>query len=178
MGCGGFWTRMAAVAVGAMGVCWLVAGCAGVRGPEATASVRATIEEYGIYTNLVFAGRTPGNVWAVTGEEHVRTTTRVPFGEGMAFGFRFRLEGEPVPDAIDFGILAPPGAESSVSLHYRFTRTAAETRANPFVGYWFEDGEEERCGTWAMAILHDGRVLCEKRFEVVPPGTEAGEEEP
>ena len=137
-------------------------------GPKTAEPVRATIEEYGIYTNLVFAGGAAENQWWVTGQEHVRTTTDVPFGEGLAFGYRFRLEGE--PDAVDFGIMVPPDEDSPVQLFYHFTRTAEETRANPFIGYWMEPGGAVRCGAYELGIWHAGRLLCGKRFEVLPPG--------
>lgn len=42
-------------------------------------------------------------------------------------------------------------------------------RANPFVGYWLEPGGPMPCGTYGMGIWHDGRLLCEKKFEVLPP---------
>lgn len=166
---------------GAMWVGGLLTGCVGLTEPKATEPVRATIEEYGIYTNLVFAGASSENKWWLSGQEHVRMTTKVPFEEGMAFGYRFRLEGEPEPDAIDFGILAPPEEDSPVQLFYHFTRTAEETRANPFIGYWLEPGGTMSCGTYELGIWHSGRLLCGMRFEVLPPGKAsegAGGQEP
>lgn len=136
--------------------------------------VRATIVEYGIYTNLVVAGRSegPAGEWRLSGQEHVRTTTQIPFAEGTAFGFRFSLEGEPDPDAIDFvvGLPSEDGRHMPQGLHFR--RTAAETRANPFIGYLLESGEPMLPGTYGMFVFHEGIMLCEKQFEVLPPGTE------
>lgn len=175
MGCGVYRARWLAGCGGAVSGVLLLTGCAGMTAPKAREPLRATIEEYGIYTNLVFAGDAAENKWRVTGQEHVRTATEVPFGEGVAFGFRFRLEGEPEPDAIDFGVLVPPDEESPVQLFFHFTRTAEETRANPFVGYWLEPGGPMPCGTYGMGIWHDGRLLCEKKFEVLPPGREGAE---
>ena len=136
--------------------------------------VRATIVEYGIYTNLVVAGRSegPAGEWRLAGQEHVRTTTQIPFAEGTAFGFRFRLEGEPDPDAIDFVVGLPPEEDGHMPQGLHFRRTAAETRANPFIGYLLESGEPMLSGTYGMFVFHNGNMLCEKQFEVLPPGTE------
>ncbi len=136
--------------------------------------VRATIVEYGIYTNLVVTGRSegPAGEWRLTGQEHVRTTTQIPFGEGVAFGFRFRLEGEPNPDAIDFAVFLPPEEDGHMPQGLHFRRTAAETRANPIIGYLLEPGEPMLYGTYSMVIIHDGIALCAKQFEVLPPGTD------
>lgn len=155
--------------------CLFLCACASLVVPTPPANqVRATIEEYGIYTNLVVAGRSegPAGEWRLTGQEHVRTTTQIPFGEGVAFGFRFRLEGEPDPDAIDFVVFLPTedGSHMPQGLHFR--RTAAETRTNPVIGYLLEPGEPMLYGTYSMLIIHDGIVLCAKQFEVLPPGTE------
>lgn len=140
--------------------------------------VRAVIEEYGIYTNLVITGRSegPAGEWRLTGQEHVRTTTQVPFADGTAFGFRFRLEGEPDPDAIDFAVCLPPEDDRDMPQGTYFRRTAAETRANPFIGYLLESGEPMLFGTYRMFVFHDGIMLCEKQFEVLPPGTEPSPE--
>jgi hypothetical protein len=155
--------------------CLFLCACASLVVPTPPAGqVRATIVEYGIYTNLVVTGRSegPAGEWRLTGQEHVRTTTQIPFAEGTAFGFRFRLEGEPDPDAIDFvvGLPTEDGSHMPQGLHFR--RTAAETRAKPFIGYLLEPGEPMLYGTYSMVIIHDGIALCAKQFEVLPPGTE------
>jgi hypothetical protein len=155
--------------------CLFLCACASLGVPTPPANqVRATIVEYGIYTNLVVAGRSegPAGEWRLTGQEHVQTTTQILFADGTAFGFRFRLEGEPEPDAIDFFVGLPPedGSHMSQGLHFR--RTAAETRANPIIGYLLEPGEPMLYGTYSMVIIHDGIALCAKQFEVLPPGTE------
>lgn len=155
--------------------CLFLCACASLVVPTPPANqVRATIEEYGIYTNLVVAGRSegPAGEWRLTGQEHVRTTTQIPFGDGTAFGFRFRLEGEPEPDAIDFAVVLPPEEDGHMPQGLHFRRTAAETRANPVIGYLLEPGEPMLYGTYSMVIIHDGIALCAKQFEVLPPGTE------
>lgn len=155
--------------------CLFLCACASLVVPTPPANqVRATIVEYGIYTNLVVAGRSegPAGEWRLTGQEHVRPTTQIPFGEGTAFGFRFRLEGEPEPDAIDFVVFLPPEDDGHMPQGLHFRRTAAETRANPFIGYLLEPGEPMPCGTYGMVIIHDGILLCAKQFDVLPPGTE------
>ena len=159
--------------------CLFLGACANLEVPPPPDNqVRATIEEYGIYTNLVVTGRAegPAREWLLSGQEHVKTTTEVPFGEGVAFGFRFRLEGEPEPDAIDFYVILPPeeGATDRTILH--FVRTAEETRANPVIGYRLESGEPMLFGTYILSVGHDGNWLCGMPFEVLPPGTDPAPE--
>lgn len=170
--------------------CWLavlpaatglfLGACASMKAPPPPDNqVRAAIVDYGIYTNLVIADRSGGGArdwWGVTAEEHGRTATQIPFEEGLSFGFRFRLEGNPDPDAIDFFVCLPPEEEGEVPQCMFFRHTAAETRANPFIGYRLETGEPMPCGTYSMFICHDGRLLCWKQFEVLPPGTDTAPE--
>ena len=159
--------------------CLFLGACANLEVPPPPDNqVRATIEEYGIYTNLVVTGRAEGSAreWLLSGQEHVKTTTEVPFGEGVAFGFRFRLEGEPEPDAIDFHVILPPedGATDRTTLH--FVRTAEGTRANPVIGYRLESGEPMLFGTYILSVGHNGNWLCGMPFEVLPPGTDPAPE--
>ena len=175
----GFAGSMALAQVPLLAVlCLFLVGCAGLEehGNGEDGGVRAVIEEYGIYTNLVIAGRSEGEAreWLLTGQELVRTTTRIPCAAGVAFGFRFRLEGEPDPDVIHFCTLVPPEDGGDRWDVFHFARTAAETRANPFIGYCFDPGEPMPCGSYTMAICTDTHWLCQMSFEVVPEGEAAG----
>ena len=128
--------------------------------------VKATIVEYGLYTDLDIIGRakTGAREWYLASEKHLETTTHVPCKYGVSFGYRFQIDGHPESDTITYGILLPP--EGGQAKYFASTRTYEETVANPFIGYRLDADGPTPCGTYVLVIAVGDRKLCEQSFEV------------
>lgn len=159
-----WWWRVmvaAGVAVWMAGVAW--GGEDGVRG---------VIEEFGTYEVVEIADSETKNgavVFGVADQRLLETTTRVPLERGLAFGYRFRLEGRPRKDEIVFVTDLPAAGGGEGREVVRFTRTCEQTAVNPFIGYWFDGLQDDAPGRYVLQVWADGEMLCEKSFEVYAP---------
>lgn len=128
--------------------------------------VKATIVEYGLYTDLdvIDRAKTGAREWLLASEKHLETTSHVPRKYGVSFGYRFQISGRPASDTITYGILLPP--EGGQAKYIAVTRTYEETVANPFIGYRLDADGPTPCGRYVLVIGIGDRKLCEKSFEV------------
>ena len=143
---------------------------------SAGSDVQAEIVEYGIYGNLEIVGQaeTGAQELKLVREDHLETTTHVPFEYGVSFGYRFRLSECSDAPVITFVVLVPP--EEGGARCYMFNRTYEETLANPFIGYRLDSDGPMTCGTYSLSIWADERRLCEKNFEVECAGKASGKD--
>ena len=142
--------------------------------------VRAGIYEYGIYVTSPVIGADPPSEYGFKHEyvetaENIEKTQIVPGRVGLQFGVRFfvhtAFSGTPV--WLRIVVRFPPQGlydlekgEPAYMDEWLLERISGEDQ---FYLWPFEEQWHVEPGIWAIEIWHDGKKLCEQKFEVVTP---------
>ncbi|NIR31304.1 MAG: DUF3859 domain-containing protein [Gammaproteobacteria bacterium] len=145
-----------------------------------TSSVNgARVVEYGQY-DVVRGERVAATDTAAGYMSRVQTYQRVggpqiPAEVGTAFGLKYIVEGEPEGEKVTLtvvqtfppqGVTHPDTSETTHEQRYRrYARVGEET----FDGYILSKPWEVVPGRWTIQILHEERLLIEKKFIVEGP---------
>ncbi len=94
------------------------------------------------------------------------TTRRVPARLGLSFGLRMRLARGTAPITADIVVTHPPLPSGVATQSWPADLIDGATALNVFT---FEFPHELVHGRWTFRVLHEGRLLAEQNFDVVPP---------
>ena len=142
----------------------------------ASASGQVEIQDYGFY-NLSVDGSVPapddvsGTRNIVSNIRLQRQTDEIDAQLGRSFGFRFRiadpaLHGQTLTLRTIFPPLTNPESKRTMTTQDRnFTATGESV----YDGYRFDYDWEMAEGIWTFQILHNGKVIGEKKFKVIIP---------
>jgi hypothetical protein len=144
--------------------------------PPAAASGQVEIQDYGFY-DLSVDGSVPAPK-DVSGTRNIvsnirlqRQTEEIDAQLGRSFGFRFRiadpaLHGKTLTLRTIFPPLTNPESKRTMTTQDRaFTATGESV----YDGYRFDYDWEMAEGIWTFQILHNGKVIGEKKFKVIIP---------
>ncbi|MBL8662690.1 MAG: DUF3859 domain-containing protein [Candidatus Odyssella sp.] len=142
----------------------------------AAASGQVEIQDYGFY-DLSVDGSVPapddvsGTRNIVSNIRLQRQTEEIDAQLGRSFGFRFRivdpaLHGQTLTLRTKFPPLTNPESKRTMTTQDRpFTATGESV----YDGYRFDYDWEMAEGIWTFQILHNGKVIGEKKFKVIIP---------
>jgi hypothetical protein len=107
----------------------------------------------------------------------VKDTTTIQAQQGLAFGFRFLVEGTPKGTPISLRVVErfPPGGirnpETGETFHVYETSVSLKIGERSYAGYGFEHSWEEVPGIWTFELWYQDRKLVEQSFDVAnrPP---------
>jgi hypothetical protein len=142
----------------------------------AAASGQVEIQDYGFY-DLSVDGSVPapddvsGTRNIVSNIRLQRQTAEIDAQLGRSFGFRFRiadpaLHGKTLTLRTIFPPLTNPESKRTMSTQ---DRTFTATGESLYDGYRFDYDWEMAEGIWTFQILHNGKVIGEKKFKVIIP---------
>lgn len=143
---------------------------------------RVEMFEAGIYergTSSSYRGP-DGVLQSVTeGERLVEATTRIPVRIGVAFGSRYRIEGQPEGSIATLRRVTrypapgarPPGA--AAPLFESSAPQEVEIGGTSYADYKLEEEWELIPGTWTIEIWDGQRLLGSQQFTLVSPQTYA-----
>lgn len=111
----------------------------------------------------------------VAGETHiieveppfVSTSRRVPAVLGIGFGVKAQTAVERGLDDVTMVVTHPPMGDDAIAVQSFGTRISGVDPSLTF--YQFDFSYELLPGTWQMAAMHEGEVLYNVAFEVLPP---------
>jgi hypothetical protein len=113
-----------------------------------------------------------GVVQTVDSHKLLEQTDLIVGQPGNTFGIELRFENFPTGTAaLTIRTTHPPltnpktGKTTTVS-EYDWTSATAE---NTYFCFSFDDGWEIAEGVWTMQVLHEGKVIAEKKFKIVVP---------
>jgi len=113
-----------------------------------------------------------GVVQPVDGHKLLEQTDLIVGQPGNTFGIELKLENFPSGTAsLTIRTTHPPltnpktGKTTTVS-EYDWTSATGE---NTYFCFSFDDGWEIAEGVWTMQVLHEGKVIAEKKFKIVVP---------
>jgi hypothetical protein len=155
----------------------LASGAAHAQAPQVA---RIDVIEYGIYTGTPQGARSEpgtaaGTVTTLSDIEHAATTRKIPAQQGVRFGFRFIVAGNPAGAVVPLHMVTifPPPGLTNPATQIRKDRSEYESNAiigtASFKGYNFTNDWEVAPGIWTMQIWYQGRKLAEQKFTVVRP---------
>ncbi len=142
----------------------------------AQASGQIEIRDYGFY-DLSVDGSVPAPE-DISGARNIvsnirlqRQTEEIDAQLGRSFGFRFRvvdpkLIGQPLTLRTIFPPLTNPESKRTMTTQDRHFVGSSELL---YDGYRFDYDWEMAEGIWTFQILHQGRVIAEKKFKVIIP---------
>ena len=142
----------------------------------AKAAGQVEIQDYGFY-DLSVDGSVPapddvsGTRNIVSNIRLQRQTEEIDAQLGRSFGFRFRivdpaLHGQALTLRTIFPPLTNPESKRTMTTQDRqFTATGESV----YDGYRFDYDWEMAEGIWTFQILHNGKVIGEKKFKVIIP---------
>ena len=93
---------------------------------------------------------------------YTENTDQVPLILGLSFGFDYVITDLPPGAKLDFITEHPPIDVPGTGLVTSFT---IHQPASESFGYGFDEPFELVEGAWRFALVHEGVVLCEQRFE-------------
>ena len=140
------------------------------------ASGQVEIQDYGFY-DLSVDGSVPapgdisGSRNIVSNIRLQRQTEEIDAQLGRSFGFRFRitdpaLYGQTLTLRTIFPPLTNPESKRTMTTQDRpFTATGESV----YDGYRFDYDWEMAEGIWTFQVVHNGKVIAEKKFKVIIP---------
>jgi hypothetical protein len=147
----------------------------------ASADVGPTVKvyEYGTYSSppSIVAGFTRRGMehGAIPHIDLVQSTRTVIGQIGTTFGFRYRVEGEPLgrplPITIVMRFPAPGMVAAGISLPFADDEYTVVKRvgSDHFTTWTFEEKAQIVPGIWTFEIWHENKKLAEEKFVVILP---------
>ena len=158
-----------------------IALCLAALAADASAAAtdpKVTVREFGRY-ETVRSGITHKAVRTASGQVHPVTQRRLVqrtakiFGQpGRSFGIEIDLDGFP-GGAVQLTIrtLHPPLTNPKTGRTTKISEYdwPVSSRRSVYFGFTFDDGWEIAEGPWSIQILYKGRMLAEKKFQILVP---------
>ena len=148
--------------------------------PQAQAPT-ATIVEFGIYKvvqkGIEYEHKESTAGYAEQGGEvaFVKRTTEIPLEKGIVFGFDWEAQGLPsIPIKIIYRVKHPRTVKPDATVSTGFDE---KLRVEPKEGkiqtrtdcYMLGEDWKMLPGEWTLSVVYEGRVLCEKVFQIIAP---------
>jgi len=115
-----------------------------------------------------------GQYTAVTRRRVLEETHEVPAALGTHFGVEFRVTSSPprralVPLTVQW--ITPPMTNPDTGETFSQSERSRpyETNRKHRIGYGFDRDWELVQGTWTLRFLHQGKIVAETEFHILPP---------
>ena len=136
--------------------------------------IGAKITEVGIYASHVVTDETNAvgiKLQSLDEFKLLAGTTNIPARVGIRFGFRYEILGTPANAPIILTMVGkhPPIKNSTTGR----TETMETYQLRSWIGKTYTSNslnEKSDCvsGQWSFEVWHEGKMLCEQSFQVVP----------
>lgn len=141
---------------------------------------RIEIVEYGIFQRQVRSRaadpNSPGGEALTVGSVRlIQSTTTIPARIGTAFGFRYRVIGQPAGSQVALKIVShfpPPGFVNSTTkqMQLRYEQSVTKLIGDVvYTGWVLDEPSDLIAGKWIIEIWYGNRKLVEQHFTAVKP---------